>query len=202
MSRIHSIFILALCWTAWCALHSFLLSGFVKTRIKNVMGRKYGYYRLAFSIFSILSLLPVIYFQLRLEERVLFAWPWPWSLIKYGMYAAALLFFYKGAQVYDLQYMLGLKQIQLMRQGKKEGPVYFTAKGILGYVRHPWYSGAILFVLAFGAITDVSLVSKTVLILYIIIGTLLEENRLISEIGEPYLTYREKVPMFIPWRLI
>jgi protein-S-isoprenylcysteine O-methyltransferase Ste14 len=78
--------------------------------------------------------------------------------------------------------------------------VGLTTNGILGYVRHPWYSGAILLILAFGVITDVSLVSKIVLISYIIIGTLLEENKLISEIGEPYRAYRKKVPMLIPWK--
>jgi protein-S-isoprenylcysteine O-methyltransferase Ste14 len=46
----------------------------------------------------------------------------------------------------------------------------------------------------------VSLVSKLVLSVYIIIGTLLEEQKLIREIGEPYRAYRKKVPMLIPWK--
>ncbi|MGB6970657.1 MAG: hypothetical protein WBD61_00710, partial [Desulfobulbales bacterium] len=76
----------------------------------------------------------------------------------------------------------------------------FTTEVILGYVRHPWYSGAILLVWVFGIVTDVSLVSKLVLSVYIIIGTLLEEQKLIREIGEPYRAYRKKVPMLIPWK--
>ena len=200
MTRIYSIFILALLWTAWCFLHSLLISSGFTARMKEIMGRWHGYYRLAYSTFSLLSLLPVFYFQSTLGEKVIFVWIWPWYLLKYGMYAVAFLLFYGGFRVYDLQYMLGIKQIHEMRHGSKTENKEFTTKGILGYVRHPWYSGAIFLVWAFGAVTDVSLVSKTVLTAYIIIGTLLEEKKLICEIGEPYIEYRKKVPMLIPWK--
>jgi protein-S-isoprenylcysteine O-methyltransferase Ste14 len=168
--------------------------------MKEILGRRYGYYRLAYSIFSLLSLVPVMYFQLSLAENVIFAWHWPWKLLKYGMYGAAFLLFYGGFRVYDLQYMLGIRQIHAMRHGSKTDTIEFTTDGILGYVRHPWYGGAILLVWAFGAVTDVSLVSKAVLTAYLIIGTALEEQKLIHDIGEPYRVYRKKVPMLIPWK--
>ena len=135
-----------------------------------------------------------------LEEKVIFAWPWPWFVVKYGIYAVAFLLFYGGYRVYDIQYMLGIRQIHEMEHRGKDELMGFTTEGILGYVRHPWYSGAILLVWAFGIVTDVSLVSKLVLSVYIIIGTLLEEQKLIREIGEPYRAYRKKVPMLIPWK--
>jgi protein-S-isoprenylcysteine O-methyltransferase Ste14 len=198
MTRIHSIFLLALLWTAWCFLHSLLISRGFTARMKGIWGRLYGYYRLAYTIFSIISLLPVVYLQMHLEEKIIFAWPWPWYILKYGMYAFAFLLFYGGYRVYDLQYMLGIKQIDEMRHGATNDTIEFATEGILEYVRHPWYSGAILLVWAFGAVTDVSLVSKAVLTAYIIIGTLLEEKKLKDEIGAPYLAYRKRVPMFIP----
>jgi protein-S-isoprenylcysteine O-methyltransferase Ste14 len=200
MTRIQSISVLALSWTAWCFLHSLLISRGFAARMQEILGRKYAYYRLVYTIFSLLSLAPVMYFQLQLAEKVIFAWPWPWVLLKYGMYAAAFLLFYGGFRVYDLQYMLGIRQIHEMKHGSKEKGMDFTTDGILTYVRHPWYSGAILLVLAFGHITDVSLVSKAVLTAYIIIGALLEERKLMHEVGEPYRAYRKKVPMFIPWK--
>ena len=168
--------------------------------MKEFIGRKYGYYRLGYNIFSIISLIPVIYFQFQLDEKVFYTWPWPWNLLKYGMYVVAFLLFYGGFRVYDLKYMLGIKQIKKTRYRDNKNTMEFTTKGILGYVRHPWYSGAIFLVWAFGPISDVSLVSKIILTAYIIIGTFLEERKLIHEIGEPYLEYRKRVSMLIPWK--
>ena len=193
-------FILILLWSTWCFLHSLLISRSIEGRMKEFIGRKYGYYRLGYNIFSIISLIPVIYFQFQLDEKIIYTWPWPWYFLKYGMYVVAFLLFYGGFRVYDLKYMLGIKQIKKTSYRDNINTMEFTTKGILGYVRHPWYSGAILLVWAFGDITDVSLISKVVLTVYIIIGTFLEEKKLIAEIGQPYLLYRRRVPMLIPWK--
>ena len=166
--------------------------------MKEIMGRRYGFSRLAYSCFSLLSLLPVIYYQLNIEHKVIWTWPGPWHLAKYALYGASFLLFYGGFRVYDIQHMLGLKKIYEMQDGRNAETSEFTADGILGYVRHPWYSVAILLIWAYDAITDVSLVSKTVLTAYIIIGTLLEEKKLVYEFGEAYLSYQKKVPMLIP----
>ena len=54
-------------------------------------------------------------------------------------------------------------------------------------------------VLASGMLTDITLASKSVLIYYLIIGTFLEERKLVYEIGTPYLEYQKKIPMLFPW---
>lgn len=200
MTRAQSISVLALMWTAWCFMHSLLISRDFTERMKRILGRRYAYYRLAYTFFSLFSLVPVIYFQLNITERVIFAWPWPWRVVKLGMYGGAFLLFYGGFRVYDIHYMLGIRQIQEMKHGTNRTNMDFTTEGILAYVRHPWYSGAILLVWAFAEVTDVSLVSKAILTAYIIAGAMLEEQKLIHEIGEPYVAYRKKVPMFIPWK--
>lgn len=200
MIRMHSLLFLAISWTGWCFLHSFLISSGFSAVMKRILGRRNGYFRLFYNIFSVLSIIPVIYFQLSLEEKVIFAWNWPWALAKYALYGAALLLFYGGYRVYDIQYMLGIRQIHAMNSGNYKQTEDFTQNGILAYVRHPWYSGSILLIWAFGPLSDVSLISKIVLTLYLITGTLLEERKLIREYGEPYLEYRKRVPMLIPWK--
>jgi protein-S-isoprenylcysteine O-methyltransferase Ste14 len=200
MTPLHSHILLALLWAAWCFLHSFLISRHFTAFLKRILGRRYGYSRLAYTFFSLVSLVPVFAYQLGLAETVIFAWPWPWSLLKYAMYGAASLFFYGGLRVYDVQYMLGLQQVRQLHRGVEPAGVPFSREGILGRVRHPWYSGAILFVLAYGDVTDASLVVKTVLSVYVVIGALLEERKLMGEYGEPYRAYRREVPMFIPWK--
>ena len=201
MNRIYAIALLALLWVVWCFLHSLLISRSVTKMMQDILGPKYGYYRLAYNIFSFVSLLPVIYYHFRLDEKIIFAWPWPWSLLKIGLYVAAFLLFYGGYRVYDMRHMLGLRQIRTMRHATEPAEVAFTTRGILAYVRHPWYTGAILLIWAFGDITDVSLVVKIVLTVYVVTGTVLEEKKLIQEFGQPYIDYCRRVPMLIPWKI-
>lgn len=194
------MYILALLWTLWCCLHSLLISRSFTSRMKIMLGANYAYYRLCYNIFSLLTLFPVVLYQLRLQEKILFAWPWPWNMLKIAMYLAAFFLFYGGYRAYDMKYVLGTRQLQERREDKMQKAADFKTSGILDYVRHPWYSGAIILVWAFGYISDVSLVSKIILTAYIFIGTFLEEKKLIHEIGAPYLEYRKRVSLFIPWK--
>jgi protein-S-isoprenylcysteine O-methyltransferase Ste14 len=193
-------FQLAILWILWCSLHSLLISSFFLARVRRLWKEKIAYYRLTYNAFSLFTLIPVVIYQQLLAEKIIFPWPGPWYILKSVMYLVSLGLFCGGYLVFDLRYVLGIKQIDEMREGGKTEPMEFNTTGILEYVRHPWYSGAILLVWAFGPISDVSLVSKIILTAYIIIGTFLEENKLIREIGEPYLEYRKRVPMFIPWK--
>jgi len=193
-------FQLAILWILWCSLHSLLISSFFLARMRGLWQEKIAYYRLTYNAFSLFTLIPVVFYQQLLAEKIIFSWSGSWLVLKFGMYLASFILFYAGYRVFDLRYVLGIKQIDEMRQGRNTEPMEFNTTGILEYVRHPWYSVAILLVWAFGPISDVSLVSKIILTAYIIIGTFLEENKLIRELGEPYLEYRKRVPMFIPWK--
>jgi protein-S-isoprenylcysteine O-methyltransferase Ste14 len=46
------------------------------------------------------------------------------------------------------------------------------------------------------------LVINTLLTLYVLIGTWLEERKLVLEFGEAYLRYQRQVPMLIPFAKI
>ena len=139
-------------------------------------------------------------YHFSLPEVVFWDWPGAWLLLKFVMYIAAFILFYSGYLAYDLQYVLGLKQIRELSAGRNGETMDFKTSGILEYVRHPWYSGGILLVWALGYISDVSLVIKVILTAYFIIGTKLEEKKLVAEIGEPYRQYCRRVPMLIPWK--
>jgi len=200
MSKLHSIYILAFLWTLWCSLHSLLISRSFTARMKNIWGKKFAYYRLAFNTFSLLTLIPVLLYKELLPVELIFSWPGLWKILQFGMFMASFILFYGGYRVFDMRFVLGTKQVQEMREGKKTEAMDFNSTGILEYVRHPWYSGAIILVWAFGPISDVSLVTNIILTAYIIIGTFLEEKKLVFEIGQPYLEYRKRVPMLIPWK--
>ena len=43
------------------------------------------------------------------------------------------------------------------------------------------------------------IVANSVLTIYIIIGTVLEERKLVLEFGDTYIRYQREVPMLIPF---
>jgi len=123
-----------------------------------------------------------------------------WLFLQILLYLYGLYMFYVGWKRYDLAFFLGISPVKFFFAGKPLSPMAFN-QDTSGGVRHPWYSGGIALVWAFGVITDVTLVSKIVLTCYFVIGSFLEERKLRIEIGESYEEYCRKVPMLFPWRI-
>ncbi len=104
-----------------------------------------------------------------------------------------------GAKAYDLWQYLGFRQLlggKTHLTLSKSG--HLSREGILGIVRHPWYTGTILIVWARPMDVD-ALIANIILTLYTLIGTLLEERKLLNEFGEEFAAYQKAVPMLIPY---
>ena len=190
--------LLALLWTVWCTLHSLLISERVIGFLKRRLGDRYRFTRIIFNSFAILSLIPVIAYSHTLSVDPFIRWEGFWRLVQIPMLGFSLWLFAAGARRYDLQQILGIRQMAEHESAKgltRSGGI--DTSGILGRVRHPWYSGAIL-ILWSRNIDAAALVTNLVLTAYLVTGTLLEEHKLISEFGEEYVEYQRKVPMLIP----
>lgn len=178
-------------------MHSFLITHWWVQWVSNAAGNKFSWYRLCYNIFSIVTLVPVIWLQFRLpHEEILILSGWP-RIVQVLLYGYALYMFLVGKKRYDMRFFFGLKQIEEYQEGRKKQPLSFSADKT-GGVRHPWYSAGIALVLAFGPYTDVTLAAKSVLVCYFIVGAKLEERKLLREFGTPYAEYCKKVPMLIP----
>ena len=74
-------------------------------------------------------------------------------------------------------------------------------RGLHAYTRHPLYFGTIIFLL--GYLLYAARLSSAVIVgvafLYLYVGTLLEEKKLIAQFGEAYLQYKKEVKMLIPF---
>ena len=114
----------------------------------------------------------------------------------------AFLCFFTGAMHYDFLQFLGIRQIRdgVSRKTLAEGGG-IDVSGILGIIRHPWYAGAIMVVWARG-LTVPTLITNIVLTVYLIVGTYLEEGKLVMEYGDRYRIYQDKVSMFIPYKFL
>jgi protein-S-isoprenylcysteine O-methyltransferase Ste14 len=189
---------LAVLWSVWCGLHSLLITPAVTGRIQNRWGRYFVYYRLGYNLFSLLTLLPLWSYTKSLSGLTGALWSWPYSLVQGLIALLGVAAMVAGGRAYDLPFFLGLRQIKDSRATSlltAPGPLKFS--GILGMVRHPWYSGGLLLIWA-QKMDPPILMMSLILSVYFIVGALLEERKLRRSYGQDYRDYQREVSMFFP----
>jgi len=151
---------------------------------------------------SLVLLIPLIQYTSQLDDRVIISYESPFSIIRYILISGSLLlFFWAFFFNYDSLSFFGIRQILNLSKGNKanksEG---IKRNGLLGIIRHPMYLALIVYLWCqtFGVI---DIVVNVILTIYVIIGTILEERKLILEFGEDYIKYKKEVPMLIPFTL-
>ena len=183
---------------AWCVLHSAMISVSVTEYLKKRLGPGFRFYRLFFNLISIMTLMPIALFAHSIKTQVIFDWNGYMRIGQVFLLGAAVLLFVFGGRKYDVRQMLGIKQI---KEGTSNKALTDTGEldtsGIQGITRHPWYLAAILFI--WGRQLDVSaIILNVIFTCYLIVGTYLEEKKLVAEFGEKYLAYQKRVSMLIP----
>jgi protein-S-isoprenylcysteine O-methyltransferase Ste14 len=67
--------------------------------------------------------------------------------------------------------------------------------------RHPWYLGSLLAIWTiFPEYQLGPTVAVIILSLYLVLGTLLEERKIVREHGDSYRRYQQQVSMLFPWK--
>ncbi len=193
---------LAAAVTAWCILHSALISATVTEYMEKRLGTYFRYYRLFFNVVSIFALIPAVLFVHALRTEPLLRWDGYARAVQILLAGAAIALFVLGARNYDARWFLGFAQI---REGTRRrgitGTGALNTSGILGVVRHPWYLATILIIWA--RPLDVSaIVVNLILTCYVLIGARLEERKLVRTFGEEYRAYQRKVSMLVPVKWI
>ncbi len=190
----------ALVWGAYLALHSAMISITVTTYLKRRLGDGYRFYRLFFNTFALVTLVPVVLYTRSVQGAPLLVWEGPLAVLRWAMVAAGVALLVAGSLHYDMQQFLGVRQI---REGARHALVNASGSiddsGILGLIRHPYYSATILLFWA-GDLTTTSLVVNAVVTVYVVVGTCLEERKLLLELGQGYRDYQARVSMLVPWK--
>jgi hypothetical protein len=185
-------------WIGYCALHSYLISiGF--TRLAGrVLGTYYAFYRLLYVAISLVLIIPLLDYTDGVETRIIITDGYPLSIVRYALTAGSLgMFFYAFFFNYDSLSFFGIRQILDFK--KKTGPTTGIRKdGLLGIMRHPMYF-ALMIYLWCRTFSVMDVVVNAVLTAYVLIGTRLEEKKLVREFGDAYTRYQREVPMLIPF---
>ena len=197
---ITSLVPLILGFVAYFALHSMLAS----LRLKKLVARRWPTimpaYRLLFNVLSVILLLPLLWLMQQNPGPVAWQWHGNWSLLMNGLALAAIGGFIWSLKSYDNMVFLGWTQWKYRHQGC-EDPDHLHISTLHRFVRHPWY----FFILVILWTQDIhlsQLVTYSLITLYFIIGSHLEERKLMKCYGDAYRQYCQRVPGLVPlpWR--
>ncbi|HHH50678.1 MAG TPA: DUF1295 domain-containing protein [Saprospiraceae bacterium] len=164
-------------------IKAILIDGFIPKR----------YYRIGFNIIAILLSIVMYWYYGQIKTSCLFEN----SFVKYlgmAMFFTGLVVLVLAMKNYNLSEFIGT---QYLKNGNQPVPEKLRISGLNNYVRHPLYFATLL--LLWGAFlfvrTDKLLIVAIVSTLYLLVGTRLEEQKLIKEFGDDYRTYQQNVPM-------
>jgi hypothetical protein len=134
--------ILAFLWTAWCSVHSGLISLPVTAFLKRRLGNGFRYYRLFYNGFSVITLIPIVLYGYSIQTEALFRWEGTFRVLQILLLLVSAYLFVGGARHYDALQFFGIRQIK-----QSDSCAVLTENceldttGILGLTRHPWYLG-------------------------------------------------------------
>jgi protein-S-isoprenylcysteine O-methyltransferase Ste14 len=196
--------VLILLWITWCVIHSGMISLTVTGYLKNVLGSFYKFYRLFFNLIALTTFIPLIFYSKSLKGPVLFRWEGYLTIIQIALLIIVISLFISGLYKYNIMQVLGIRQI---KSGKSHSTLSesgdIDTSGILSITRHPWYLATVILVWTYFREMYVStLIVNIILSIYLVIGTILEERKLIIELGDSYRDYMNRVSMLFPTKWI
>lgn len=195
-----SYIVLFALWLFWCFVHSALISRSVTTFCEMKLGPLFRFHRIAYNLFALVTLIPIALYERSMESPLVFRWTGPTAAVQVLLIISSLLLFLGGGRHYDGLTFLGLRQIGVGGRRSLLTPSgRLEMDGILHVTRHPWYLGAILLVWSRNLWLS-TLITNIILTVYILIGTILEERKLVAEFGDEYRRYQSDVSMLFPFR--
>jgi len=176
-------------------LHSFLAHNKVKNFFYNrIISERY--YRFFFVSYAIGMLLPIAYFYFNGDKTYYFTPGIYLQILGYLLIGISSYIFYISFKNYNIREFLGLDRLN------REEKIFYPLKteGINKIVRHPLYSFSYTLMLGIFLISpdNYVLIASLIIAIYLPIGIVFEEKKLIKEYGDDYKEYIKEVPMLLP----
>lgn len=188
---------LALGWLGYAVFHSLTASTRCKAFCQRRWPKFFSAYRLVFNGLALLLLIPLAALAMQSPGPQLWTWTGAAAWLLNGLAALVFIAFLRGGGGYDLMTFLGF------RPQPAAGTPCLVISPWHRFVRHPWYCLALVLIWT-RDMNAASLVSAIAITLYFVIGSRLEENKLVAEFGERYREYQRRVPALLPlpWRIL
>ncbi|MEJ2512493.1 MAG: isoprenylcysteine carboxylmethyltransferase family protein [Anaerolineales bacterium] len=167
-------------------IHSLIAANGFKHLIYRLLGEgAKKYYRLFYSLFASVTLLPVLILPAVIPDQTLYKIPEP--LVYFTVFiqiVSVLLLVYSVLQTGALQF-IGLSQAFGLKREDK-----LNTGGLYRYMRHPLYTFSLLVLWLTPTMTRNFALLYAALTVYIIIGAIFEERKLLQTFGAAYQEYR------------
>lgn len=190
-------------FVAFAALHSLLAS----SRLKHFLFSRWPvmrfYYRLLYNLIAFVTF-ALFWFYAPIPDVVLYdvSGPIRWGM--HGIQLAGALGLYYSIRCVGTGYFSGLQQ---MKDASKEQMKYhldepdqqqLVFKGPFRYVRHPLYSFSLLILFFHPFMSLKWALFSLCSLLYFVMGSRLEEQKLVARFGQRYESYQRQVPALLP----
>jgi len=175
-------------------LYYFLHSALAADRIKEYLGQNFPSilksYRFFYSFFAVANFILLAWFHTLVKSYPVFS-------PSEGSLGIAIFLLWSGAGIV----LVALRSYPFSFWVTDSGSSGLITQGLNAWVRHPLYLGTLFILIGFFlfAPSYKNLLFAVISILYLIIGSLLEEQKLLKTYGADYAWYRERVNMLIPF---
>lgn len=194
-----------LAFAVYAALHSVLLTRWARLALEATLGprRFRAFFRLGYNLLALVALIPLLVYAFSLPDTELLTLTgWSrWALWSVRLCALAFI----GHCVADLgtASFLGFAQFRAWMRGEEvPGDGVETGElevsGPYRHVRHPMYAVAMVAVWAEPQWTANRLALILGATVYLVLGALHEEQRLVRAYGKAYRRYAARTPRFLP----
>lgn len=181
----------------YAAIHSLTATLTAKARARQWLGLfAERWYRLAYNLFAGVSFLPILWLMATLPDQTLYSVPMPWVWLTGAGQLIGVVIIVLGIWQADALAFIGIRQIFSPPSAHTRPELIIS--GLYQWVRHPLYTGGLIFIWLTPIMTRNSLALALILSLYLMIGAHFEERRLRHEFGEAYAAYQKQVPMLLP----
>ncbi len=196
------MFLILLTMLIFGVIHSLLAERGVKQAFLDYFGvyAYHGFYRLLYNILAALMLLPALWFLIRNPGHIIWQVEGPLAFVLLLVQVVGLVGLVISLIQIDLGQFTGLSQLMAyLRHQPLPLPLEpLQTGGLYSLVRHPLYLFSLLLIWPQQTMTESLLVFNIAATLYFVLGSRLEERRLLAVFGQTYADYQNRVAWLIP----
>ncbi|AKB81124.1 hypothetical protein MSBR3_0546 [Methanosarcina barkeri 3] len=190
-SKITSVFSLV----AFAVIHSLTASlPFKRLLMRGLGSRIDRLYLPAYSLIAILTILPLIYLLYKNPGRILYRIPSPWRWLMVGGQLIAALIAPRAFR--DAPHRFKIRSQLSALQTPEAGSL--NIRGIYRWIRDPFLLSGLVLIWLTPIMTVNLLIIYLLTTIYLFLGSLHWETRLVAQFGDEYREYQKRVHRIIP----